>query len=179
VCVLPRNFFCIQTTAPLWTDPETHLTLRITSVGVVSTEWHEHSLVLQARALRDKTLNIGVAPFRAHSIYPHTAQTTCVACEWYLCICRGRATGWLVGGSSPNRGWEFLSSPPRPDRLWGPPSLLPNGWPFIYIQCAGEGCVELHFHSANTPSWRGAQLKSTGPNLPSPFISVHVATAHR
>jgi hypothetical protein len=26
-------------------------------------------------------------------------------------------------GSSPGRGWEFFSSPPRPDRLWGPPSL--------------------------------------------------------
>jgi hypothetical protein len=24
-------------------------------------------------------------------------------------------------------GWEFLSSPPRPERLWGPPSHLSNG----------------------------------------------------
>jgi hypothetical protein len=23
-------------------------------------------------------------------------------------------------------GWEFFSSPPRPDRLWGPPNLLFN-----------------------------------------------------
>jgi len=23
--------------------------------------------------------------------------------------------------------WEFFSSPPRPDRRWGPPSLLSNG----------------------------------------------------
>jgi hypothetical protein len=22
------------------------------------------------------------------------------------------------------KGWEFFSSPPRPERLWGPPSLL-------------------------------------------------------
>jgi hypothetical protein len=27
-----------------------------------------------------------------------------------------------------NRGWEFFSSPPLPDRLWGPPSLLSNGY---------------------------------------------------
>jgi hypothetical protein len=25
-------------------------------------------------------------------------------------------------------GWEFFSSPPRPERLWGPPSLLSNGY---------------------------------------------------
>jgi hypothetical protein len=33
------------------------------------------------------------------------------------------ATVWMIGGgggSIPGRGWEFLSSPPRPDRLWGP-----------------------------------------------------------
>jgi hypothetical protein len=28
--------------------------------------------------------------------------------------------------SIPGRGWEFLSSPPRPDRLWVSPSLLSN-----------------------------------------------------
>jgi hypothetical protein len=34
-----------------------------------------------------------------------------------------------------------------------------------------KGCVELYFHSHNTPSWRGAQLKtSTGTILPLPFI---------
>jgi hypothetical protein len=30
-------------------------------------------------------------------------------------------------GSNPGRGWEFFSSSPRPDRLWGPPRLLSNG----------------------------------------------------
>jgi hypothetical protein len=29
--------------------------------------------------------------------------------------------------TSPGRGWEFLSPPPCPERLWGPPSLLSNG----------------------------------------------------
>jgi hypothetical protein len=29
-------------------------------------------------------------------------------------------TGWMIGGSSPDRGWEFFSSPPRPYRLGGP-----------------------------------------------------------
>jgi hypothetical protein len=38
------------------------------------------------------------------------------------------ATSWTIGGSSPGWGWEYFSSPPRPDRLWGPPSLLSNGY---------------------------------------------------
>jgi hypothetical protein len=31
-------------------------------------------------------------------------------------------------GSIPGRGKRFLSSLQRPDRLWGPPSLLSNGY---------------------------------------------------
>jgi hypothetical protein len=27
-----------------------------------------------------------------------------------------------------SRGWEFFSSPPRPELLWGPPSLLSKGY---------------------------------------------------
>jgi hypothetical protein len=40
----------------------------------------------------------------------------------------------MIGGSSPGRSLEFFSSPPRPDRLWGPPSLLSNGYegPFTW-----------------------------------------------
>jgi hypothetical protein len=30
--------------------------------------------------------------------------------------------------SIPGRGREFFSSPPRPGRLWGPPSLVSNGY---------------------------------------------------
>jgi hypothetical protein len=72
------------------------------------------------------------------------------------------------------RGWEFFSSPPCPDQLWGPPSLLSNGtrdsfsrgkpvgawiWPLTSIWCRGQEFVGLYLHSPNTPSWRGAQLK--------------------
>jgi hypothetical protein len=39
--------------------------------------------------------------------------------------------GWW-GGSSPGRGWEFFSSPPRSDRLWGPPSLLSKGHQWVF-----------------------------------------------
>jgi hypothetical protein len=36
------------------------------------------------------------------------------------------AKGWMIGGSSPGRGWEFFSTPSRPDWFWGPSSLLSN-----------------------------------------------------
>jgi len=41
---------------------------------------------------------------------------------------------WLRAGLSDDQGsilgggWEFFSSPPRPDRIWSPPSLLSNGY---------------------------------------------------
>ena len=35
------------------------------------------------------------------------------------------ATGWTVRGSNPGGGEVFRT---RPDRLWGPPSLLYNGY---------------------------------------------------
>jgi len=31
-------------------------------------------------------------------------------------------------GSIPGGGWEFFSSPPRPEQLWDPVSLLSNGY---------------------------------------------------
>jgi len=34
----------------------------------------------------------------------------------------------MIGGSSPDGSWEFFSSPPCTHRLWGPPSLLSNGY---------------------------------------------------
>jgi hypothetical protein len=71
-------------------------------------------------------------------------------------------TGWIIGGSGPGRGWEFSSSPPRPDRLWDQPSLLSSGylglflwgkaagtwsWPLTSTYYRGQECVELYLHS--------------------------------
>jgi hypothetical protein len=64
-------------------------------------------------------------------------------------------TCWIVGGSSPDRGWEFFSSPPCPDRL----STGTWSWPLTSIQCQGQECVDLYIHSRSTPLWRAAQLK--------------------
>jgi len=35
---------------------------------------------------------------------------------------------WYSTGLSVGNGWEFFSSPPRPDLFWGPPSLQSNGY---------------------------------------------------
>jgi len=36
--------------------------------------------------------------------------------------------------SRPDRGWEFFSSPPRPDRLRCQPSLISNGYSRYFLQ---------------------------------------------
>jgi hypothetical protein len=41
----------------------------------------------------------------------------------------------LDGHSSiPGRGKRLFSTPQRPDRFWGPPSLLSNGYPGMFLQ---------------------------------------------
>jgi hypothetical protein len=51
---------------------------------------------------------------------------------WYLSrYSAGLRAGRL--GFDSRRGREFLSSPPRPERLWGPPSLLSNGYQGIFL----------------------------------------------
>jgi hypothetical protein len=80
----------------------------------------------------------------------------------------------MIRDSSPGRGWEIFLSPPRPDRLWSPPTCyslgtrdsFPEGkvagawtWPLTSIWCRGQECVELYFRSPRKPSRCGAQLK--------------------
>jgi hypothetical protein len=45
-----------------------------------------------------------------------------------------RATGWTIRvlGFDSRRGLEIFSSPPRPERLWGPLSLLYNGYQGLF-----------------------------------------------
>jgi hypothetical protein len=85
----------------------------------------------------------------------------------------------------PGGGWEFFSSPLRPERLWGPASLLSNVYQGSFpgvkrsvreadhsLPSSAEvkECVELYLHFPNTPSWCGAQFKkSTGTTFPLPY----------
>jgi len=51
--------------------------------------------------------------------------------------------GWTIGvlGFDSRRGWEFFSSLPRPERLWGPPASYPMdiGVCFAERKAAVEG----------------------------------------
>jgi hypothetical protein len=57
------------------------------------------------------------------------------------------ATGVSLGGrgSIPDRRKGLFSSPQRPDRLWGPPSLLSSG--YRGLKQPGPRMVELYLHS--------------------------------
>jgi hypothetical protein len=83
----------------------------------------------------------------------------------------------MVGGSSPEKGWEFLSSLSHPDRLWSPPSLYPVGSRGCFQGVKRPGreadysppsgaeakkCVDLYLHSPNTSSWRWCSVKAQG-----------------
>jgi hypothetical protein len=70
------------------------------------------------------------------------------------------ATDWMIGGSSAGRGWESFSSPPCPEGLWGPPSLLSKGILSLGVKRPGREAdhsspssaeakesVELYLHS--------------------------------
>jgi hypothetical protein len=94
----------------------------------------------------------------------------------WIIVCRTvRRSGLIVFlGSIPGRSWELFSSPPRPERLWGPqppiqwvPGCLSLGVkrPWLEVDhslpssAEFKECMELYLHSPNTPSRRGAQLK--------------------
>jgi len=62
----------------------------------------------------------------------------------------------------------LFSSPPHPDWLWDPHSLLSSGyrcfflrdkaagawsWPLIFIERRGQECLELYLYSPGTHSW--------------------------
>jgi hypothetical protein len=80
------------------------------------------------------------------TMYSEEYIGACIA-QWYSA---GLRAGWS-GGSSPGRGWEFFSSPPRPERLWGPPSLLSDGY---------RGLVKRTGHEADHSPPSKAKVKN-------------------
>jgi hypothetical protein len=76
-------------------------------------------------------------------------------------------TGWMIGGSSPGRGWEFFSLPPRPDRLWGHPDTYPIGTKGSFM---GVKRAEREADHSPPPS---AQVKNGWSYISAPPISLN------
>jgi len=49
-------------------------------------------------------------------------------------------------GSIPGGGWEFFSSPPNPDRLWGLPMLLSERYRGLFLRRYSGRGVKLTAH---------------------------------
>jgi hypothetical protein len=65
-------------------------------------------------------------------VFRHRAQFTLTLEPLYVVInvfnySLNPMVEWFEG-SSPGGGWGIFSPPPCPERLWGPPSLLSNGY---------------------------------------------------
>jgi hypothetical protein len=61
--------------------------------------------------------------------------TSLVVVVVVVVVVSGIALGYGLddrGFQSPGRGWEFCSSPLRPDRFSGPPSLLSSGYQGLF-----------------------------------------------
>jgi hypothetical protein len=74
---------------------------------------------------------------------------------------RARRSGFW--GSNPGGSWEFFSSLPRPERLWGPPSLLSNGYHGIFpwgVRRSGRDADHSPPSSAEVKEWVELYLHS-------------------
>jgi hypothetical protein len=53
--------------------------------------------------------------------------------NYYFILLSFDTTGWTIGiWGSISGGWEFFSSPPRPEWLWSSPSLLSSGYQGLF-----------------------------------------------
>jgi len=109
-------------------------------------------IAVNKRSLLLKLDNMYVCMYVRMYVYMDVCMYVCM----YVCVCvyiyivpehcwcgpdsingiaTGYATGWTVRGSNPGGGEIFRSCPDRP---WGPPSLLSNGYlVFPCVEAAG------------------------------------------
>jgi hypothetical protein len=101
--------------------------------------------------------NVEVEPLRTKSTCCKVQQICAFNCPLVV----GRATGYGLDDRGVEvrvpAGSRIISSPSRPYRFWGPPSLLSNGyrrlflrawgWPLTSNYCQGQENVDLYIHS--------------------------------
>jgi hypothetical protein len=95
----------------------------------------------------------------------------------------------MIRNSIPGGGWEFFSSPPRPERLWSPPSLYPMVPESLSLEVKWPGREADHspplvprskneWSYTSTPPVRlhSMVLDSTGTLLPFIIKILHIHT---
>jgi hypothetical protein len=80
------------------------------------------------------------------SLMSSRSRNSSVTIVTRLCIGRLRNRSSIAG-----KGNRFVSSPQRPDRLWGPPSVLSNGHHGLFARGQNGQCVKLTTHVPLVP----------------------------
>jgi hypothetical protein len=99
------------------------------------------------------------------------AATHIVSLCWFHLTGRysGYATGWTVRGSYLGRGKRLFSYPKLPERLWGPPSLLSNGYRCTFLGKSGRG-EKFTSHVSLLSTLRMSGLISLPRPNPFPYV---------
>jgi hypothetical protein len=105
-------------------------------------------------------------------------QWNCLPYLHCVCVCNSVvqrwAAGWLIGGSSSGWGWEFISSLPRPNRFWNPPSLLSS----VFQGALSLGVKRPGYEADHSPP-SSAEVKNAWSYTSTPPIPLFSSNAKR